>query len=947
MSFSDPVYLLLLFPCLAWLFFAGKGLHGMTRLRKRLAIGLRVLILLLVVLGLAGLQKVRTNQGVTTIFVLDRSASMSARASEAARAFIQKGLEALGANDRAGLVVFGKNAVVDVNTGSLRTLGKIYAHPDPAASDLASAIRLASANFGEGTAKRLVLLTDGNETSGDAAQAATAARADNVQIDWVRLDDAVREAGEVVVRELVVPTDVGRGEPFELRVVAEATAPTTGVIRVDRDGVAVARVPVRLSRGTNALVVGQTANAPGFYRYRAVLETDNDRDARNNVGMGFVSVRGKPRLLLLEGERGSGTALARALEVYDLQVVRAGVEALPTRPEDLQEFDGVLLADFPAQNLTERQMRLIATSVRESGIGFGMIGGENAFLPGGYYETPIADVLPVDLNVRHRKVFPSTTILIMIDASGSMAIHEDGVEKIKIAATAASATVRMMNATDQVGVAGSTDAIEFVAPIQPARDKERIAAQTGRLAVGGGGIYIRPSLEFAYKHLKGQNTRVRHLILLADGNDSDEQGGALELARKMVAEQMTISVVSIGAGKDVAFLKALAAVGRGNFYLTTQAKQLQRLFTQDAAIMSRSAIEEGTFLPKVDPGDPVLRGLDLRAIPPLHAYCLTSDRPLARVPLRTAKDDPLLAFWQYGLGTALAFTSDAQPKWARPWMGWRDFNAFWAQAVRSTLRRASNNRFDVTTRREGNKALVTLEAYDPSGNPINGLAARVNVLAPDGTAQPVEIRQQAPGRYEGRFDASATGGYIISVAEGGAMGAPRVTRTGFSVAYPPEYQAVRANTNLLAQIAQTTGGTLLSSPVQSFRPAARPGASIRNLWPALLLAAALLFPFDVAVRRLALPFAEMWAAVVFWSAGLLRLRRPARVAPQGEAIARLHQAKRQATPAATFGEAPPPSVAPRANDERAAPESPPSVPAAPLSAGQRLVNLKRSRDEKP
>ncbi len=945
-SFSDPLYLLLLVPALAWLLAVARGMHGVTRLRRRLSVGLRALVLLLLVLALAGLQSVRTNQGVATIFVLDRSASMGAAATEAAEAFIRESLRARGDRDRAGLVVFGKEPVIDVNTGSLRALGKIYAHPDPSSSDLAAAIRLASANFGEGMAKRLVLLTDGNETSGDAAQAGAVAATDGIQIDVVNVGEAARGAGEVVLSEVVVPSEVTRGEPFELRVVAEATAPTSGVIRLDRDGVPVARVPVRLSKGTNALVVGQTAGPPGFYRYRAVLETDGDGDARNNVGMGFVSVRGRPRVLLLEGERGAGAALERALKVYDLDVTRAGVEGLPTRPEDLQGFDAVFLSDFPAQDMTERQMRLIASSVRESGVGFGMIGGENSFLPGGYYETPIADVLPVDLNVRQRKVFPSTTILIVIDASGSMGMIEDGVQKIKIAATAASATVRMMNARDFVGVAGSTDQIDFVAPIQPAQNKERIAQQTGTLSVGGGGIYIRPSLEFAYGHLSRQNTRVRHLILLADGNDSDEQGGALDLARKMVSERMTVSVVAIGNGKDVPFLKELAATGKGHFYLATQAKQLQRLFTRDASMMSRSAIEEGTFLPKVDPGDEVLRGLDLRAMPPLHAYCLTSDRPLSRIPMRTAKDDPLLAFWQYGLGTSLAFTSDAQPKWARPWIGWRDFNAFWAQAVRSTLRRASDNRMEVTPRREGGKGLVEVEAYDPSGNPINGLSARVNILSPDGRPQEVAIRQQAPGRYAGQFDASATGGYIVSVAEGGPGGAPRVTRAGFSIAYPPEYQAVRPHTALLAQIAQATGGRALDNPVQSFRPASRPGQSVRDLWPALLLLAALLFPLDVAVRRLALPLAEIWAAVAARGAAVLRRRTPARPVPPSQTIARLHQAKRDATPAAAAPTVPPlPAGEPPASDGRTAPPEP--VGAAPLSAAQRLLDLKRDPKGKP
>lgn len=948
MRFSDPLYLLLLIPALGWLFRVGRRMHGMARGRRRLALGLRAAILLLLVFALAGLQTARRNRGVTTIFVLDHSASMDARLTAQATDYMRRSLGTLGPDDRAGLVVFGKDPLIDVNSGSLRALGPIYANPNPSATNIAAAIRLASAAFGGGTAKRLVLLSDGNETDGDAAQAADVAATDDVHIDYVKPEAASGARNEVLVSDLVLPNAVTKGEPFEARVVAEATAATSGTIRLDRDGVPVARVPVHLTPGTNSLVIAQKAGDPGFYRYRAVLEAEQDTDVRNNVGMGFVSVGGKPRILLLEGAPGTGAALERALKVSNLDVKRAGAEALPTRPEDLQGYDSVILSDFPAENMTDRQMSLIAGAVRDTGIGFGMVGGENSFLPGGYYETPLADVLAVDMNVRQRKMFPSTTVVIVCDTSGSMGMIEDGQMKVKIAASAAAATVRMMSPQDYVGVAGSTDQIEFVAPIQHPNDKDAISAQVGRLDVGGGGIYIRPSLEFAEKNLDPVNTRVRHLILMADGDDSDEQGGALDVARRMVAKGMTVSVVAIGTGKDVPFLKQLAATGKGSFYLASQAKQLQRLFTRDTSMMTRSAIEEGAFLPKVDPGDEVLRGLNLRSMPALYAYDLTSDRPLSRVPMRTAKDDPLLAFWQYGLGTSMAFTSDAQPKWARPWMGWHDFNGFWAQTIRSTLRHSSSNRLQVTSRRQGSKGVIEVQAYDVVGNPLNNLSARVHVLSPDGRGQEANLSQQGPGRYGAEFDASGAGddvgvgSYLVSVAEGTGAGAARVTRAGFSVAYPPEYQAVGPNLNLLAQIAKATGGESLTLPGQAFRPSARPGESVRDLWPLLLLAAALLFPLDVAVRRLALPLAEIWSKL------LARLRRRPAAVPAAASLARLSQAKQQATPTvspSSLGPAPPtaPSLGKPA-DANGVSTPPPAV--TPLSSAQRLLDAKRNRQGK-
>ncbi|HEX5322793.1 MAG TPA: VWA domain-containing protein, partial [Capsulimonadaceae bacterium] len=936
-----------------------RQMLGMTRLRRRLALGLRLALVTILVLALAGLQSARTNKGVSTVFVLDQSDSIRPDFTAAAHDFIARSLNAMGTDDHAGLVVFGTDPVIDVNTGSLRDLAKIYSRPDPSATDIAAAIRLATAAMGEGTAKRLVLLTDGNETQGDAAEAASVAATEGVQIDYVRPPEPSVNTPQVVLQDLVAPTEVTKGQPFQVRVEAQATAPAEGVIHLDRDGVPVGNIDVELAKGANSFVLSQTVENPGFYRYRATLDVPADPEVRNKVGMGYVSVKGRPKILVLEGKPGIGQSLAQALGMHDLDVVRGGPEKLPTRPEDLQSYDSIVLDDFPADFLTDKQMQLVASSVRDSGVGLAMVGGEGSFLPGGYYDTPIADALPVDLNIRQRKDFPSSTIVIVLDTSGSMGMIEDGEEKVKIAASAAAATVRMVNANDYIGVAGSTDDIAFVAPIQHPINKDAISAQIGTMDVGGGGIYIEPSLEFAEKALAKWNTQVRHLILMADGNDCDSQEGSFALAQKMVNEKMTISVVAIGDGKDVGFLKKLAAIGHGAYYLALRAHQLQRLFTRDASTMNRSAIEVGAFLPKVDPGDEALAGLDLRTMPALYAYDLSSSRPLARTPMLTAKDDPLLAFWQYGLGTSMAFTSDAQPKWARRWMGWPGFNAFWAQTLRSTLRHTSANKVTINAKESGGKGLVDLQAFDPAGNPINNLGAKVNVLAPDGRAQQVTVSQTGPGQYEGNFDASQVGGYIITAAESGSAGekgssaphdagfplsTPRergaggegltgapsvaVTRAGFAIAYPPEYQAVRPDVNLLARVAQATGGEALPNPVLAFRPSGNPGVSIKDLYPLLIFLAGLLLPLDIAIRRVALPFAEIWAAVLAGVGRLAGLRRaPRPESAQAPALARLQAAKK------SVGQDPHPRPLSRAGERGAeGPTDPGST--TPASAGQ-------------
>jgi Ca-activated chloride channel homolog len=929
LRFAEPLYLLLLIPALAGLAYSFRHIHGMAKGRKRFAFALRFLLLAALVVALAGPEARRPNEGICTMFVLDRSDSVSDAENQRALQYIDQVVNRLSPTDSAGIVAFGREAVVDASPAGRRNYAQVLSHVDPSASDLAAGIRLATASFPEGKSRRIVVLSDGNETAGDAADASQAAAADGIVIDHVALGQEDRR-GEASVAGLEVPDESRVNQPIELRAIIDSTVGQTATVDLDRDGILIKRTPVRLTAGRNAIVLSDTLKATGFHRYRATLRANQDRDNRNNVGLGFVAVRGKPRVLVLQSKPQVGP-LVEALRKNGIDTELGGPGSIPTKPEDFQAYDAVILNDLNADGVTVNQMKLIQSATRDSGVGLAMVGGEDSFLPGGWYGTPVAEALPVDLNVRQRKSFPSTSILIMADASGSMGMPEDGVMKIRLAANAAEQTINMMSPMDRGGVAGSTDGIEFVAPMQKLTDKPAVIAQIRKLNVGGGGIYIRPSMEKAEEVLSKEPSKVRHFILLADGNDSDEQEGAIAIALRMRAEKITTTVVAIGDGKDIGFLKTLAVAGGGRYYLAKKASQLPAIFTQDASIMSRSAIEEGAFVPKMALGEPILRGID--AVPPLLAYCLADTRPLSRVGMRTGKDDPLLATWQYGLGSSLAFTSDAQARWASKWVGWEGFGAFWSQAVREISRRSTRNRYQMAVHNDGGKGRLEVKAFDSLGNPLTATNAKVRVAGPNGDFAEVPISQTAPGVYSGAFAANDIGSYIVTVAEPDQAGGQRVSATGFSVPYPPEYRTSRPNLPLLTQMSDVSGGQALAKPEDALRPIKDPGASISELWPFFILFAALLLPLDIATRRIALPVGEMVAKALAW----LRLRRrPAPTAPA--VVERLQRAKARVQ--APVGEAPTVS-------ERPAPVSRPTVeaPAADdgLTPAERLLEAKRKR----
>ncbi len=861
MRFTNPWWLLLLPLLWGGLWWTGRWLLGMSPSRKRLVLALRALITLLLVFALAGVQAVQKHRRVCTIFVVDASDSVSEGERERTRQFIAQSLQHARFDDLTGIVVFGREPMVEIAPTKLQTLPNFTAAPDRAATDVAAALRLAMGLFPEGYSRRIVLFSDGNETHGDATSVAEVARTEGVTIDVVPLQ-TVEKKREVLVADALLPTEVKVGQPFLARLVIEATTVASGVLRVDKDGVPVKEVPVNLSAGKNTVAISLRVDQPGISRLRFFLDTVPDTDPRNNIGLGLVTVRGKPKVLLAEGEPDPTGALAKVLRANDIEVVRE--TTLPSRPEEWQQFDAIVFSDFPAWAMSDQQMRLLRSAVRDTGIGFLMIGGEQSFLPGGYYGTPVAEVLPVDLDVRQRKVYPAATVVIIMDTSGSMGVMEGGVQKVHLAAHAAIETLKMLRPIDRFGVIVSGTGTDWLAPIRPAREAPRIIEQISRIYAGGGGIYCRPSLELAAKAILAEPTRVRHIIMLADTDDCDEQEGCFEIAAALRRAGVTLTVVGIGRpdGVHAGFCQQLARIGGGNYYVARAARDLPKLFTADVSLMTRSAIEEGAFIPKIVGDDEMLRGVDWSRTPPLLAYCLTSDKPLARTLMRTNKDDPLLATWQFGLGTATAFTSDAKPKWARQWVPWSGFATFWANVVRGTLRKAAQTRYAITTQVRQGEALIELQAFTPEGEPINLLQPKVTVASPTGDSQSLVLQQEGLGLYRGRVPVTETGVYLVTVQERDEKGAMRVFTTGFAVPYPTEYRFTRPNTPLLQRIAELTGGKVNPQPSEVFRLPERPSASVSDLWHWCVWLALVLFLTDIAARRLAITVPEAVAAVV-------------------------------------------------------------------------------------
>lgn len=901
MSFTTPIALLLLLtlPFIVWL---GWPRHGRRHWRDGASVGLRLLIALLLVLGLAGTQWVQANDNLAVVFLVDASDSISPEQAAAAETYVRTAIETMTPADETAVILFGANALVERPMSGLAELAPVTSVPQRLQTDLAEAIRLGLALFPAGSAKRMVILSDGAATVGNAGESARLAANAGVEISVVPLSRETTGA-EAWLTDVSAPTRINQGETFRIDITAESNANMPATLRVLSGGTVVYEEAVDLGRGVNNFSVRLRANNQEFARYRVQLEPQNDTYYQNNELAAFTEITGPPRILIVAPDgtlADDGTPvpdespqLVQALTAVGLTVDHTAPADLPASLAQLSNYASIVLVNVNAKNLTPRKMEVLQSYVRDLGGGLVAVGGPESYGMGGYFRTPLEETLPVEMQIKDQERFPAVSMVIVIDRSGSMGAPEGNVTKIQLAAEGAVRVVELLNDFDFITVLPvDTQPDNPIGPL-PASDKETAIALIREIGAGGGGIYVRTGLEAAAAALTESPAPVKHVIVLADGNDSEQKDGVPELLDGLTAEGVTISFVSIGNGSDVPWLQEMAEVGDGRFHFTDRAANLPQIFTQETTNIQRSYLIEERFFPDLASSSPILSGIT--AVPPLYGYVGTSGKNTAQVILTTHQGDPLLAAWQYGLGRSVAWTSDATGRWAQDWVVWEGFPAFWAQAVRWTVSQDRDSNIETAVNLQDENATLTVDARSSAGDYFNNLAMEANVVGPDGAVQNVVLSQTAPGRYEAHFTPETDGAYFIRVA-GTDPTDEEVTigqTSGWVLGYSPEYQQFETNPALLATLAETAGGQdLTDRPTAVFQHNLPTEPISQPVWPWLLLLAVLLLPWDIAVRRLVIARRDLERA---WAATFGRFQ-PQRVAPapRTQQMSQLFRAKQRA-----------------------------------------------------
>ena len=843
--------LLLLLPALgSVLYMWRQSRRGKEGWRGLLIPTLRVLLVALVVLALAVPTVRFTVDQQAVIFVADLSDSVGQQRTQVEE-FVRQAMDSRGSDDRAGIVAFGRDALVEWPVTEKGGFREFQSQVHGNNTDLADGLRLAAALLPPDARRRIVVISDGQENLGDAVQQARFLRAQGVQVDVAQLEGP--SGPEVLVASVVAPSSANTGQRVPVEVMVGSTGETGANLQVWVDGAVVAARQVALEHGETRFSFDVGIDRPGFYTIRVTVDSDTDTRFENNRADAFVNVFGTPTVLLVEDRKGAAKNVSGALSATSLQVEVIPTALFPESLEELGSYSGVVLVDVPAESLGQSRMEVIRGAVRDLGKGLLVVGGVHSFTMGDYRDTPLEEVLPVTSEVPEREEKGKVALGLVIDKSGSMSgPGSDGVAKVEMAKEAAHLSLEELEPYDLAGVVAFDSSnwwLVTIGEIGSAAHLREMQDAIGTL-IPDGGTDIHSALVTAYQGLARTQAPRRHIVLLTDGISPTGDYPALLSAMKEA--NVTLSTIAVGLDVDAGLLQWLAYEGGGRYYFSDRARDIPQILTKETRLAARNAIVEEETTPLVAGSSPVLRSTG-GEFPTLGGYVTTLPKNAAHVVLVSPRGDPLLAQWQHGLGRSIAWTSDSEDRWTSTLKAWRGAPVFWSALVDWTLPPE-----DVVFQMESEvKAGVASLLVKGEVQEDARLSARI--VGPQLEAMGVPLVATALERFEAEFPANEQGSYLIQIVEETPQGERRSTTAGLVVPYSPEYKELEGSTDLLERLAAITGGKLINSPSESFSPGLSAAYGDVPLAWWLLMAAALLLPLDIGLRRVNLSHAEAWA----------------------------------------------------------------------------------------
>jgi len=875
--FSRPWWLvgcILLVP-IVWL--GLRNLAALGPVRRVLAIVLRCLVIIILIALLARPMLTRTSKRMTLIAVVDRSQSIPANLQKSALEYLSRAFADKGAGDQLAVVDVAEAASISKLPSGDIAIRQRNTTLDGQQSKLADGVQMAMAIAPPDTAVRILLVSEGNETGGDLKEAARIAAANKIPIDVLPLRYSYDN--EVVFKRLAAPTKARSGQTVQLRFILNSTTNVRGKLLLNLNGEPVDLVPdspeiavaVELEPGTNVETISMPVGTNGIHEFEAVFIPDEpwqDKIVQNNRASTITYVAGPGNVLVVDADGTTGQTLSRALQNTDMDVRYTTTAEFPDNLSRLMGTDAVILVNTGCGNFTYQQQEMLCRYVTDLSGGLIMVGGAQSFGAGGWIGSPVAEILPVDLDPPQKKQLPKGALVLIMHACEMPQGNYWGTR-------VALAAVKTLSRLDLIGILaynwqGPSD---WVFPLGPAGDKETVIAAIEQMQMGDMPS-LHDHLKAAYDKLKDCDAAQKHVIVISDG---DPAAPTPELLAQCRDAGITCTGVAIfpHSPMDIQSLARVAQATGGRFYDVKDPQQLPQIFIKEAQVVRRALIIEETFTPQITYSlSEIIKGIS-SAMPNLDGYVVTGPKGgLNQVVLTSSQSDPILATCQSGLGRCAAFTSSVDSRWASSWLQWSGFERFWEQAVRWAAKPSQSADCEVFADVQGRQVTVNVEAIDAEGKFIQFANIEGQIIAPDVSTNALELTQIGPGQYHGQFQAVASGSYVVNLRyKKLADDTTHFTQTTVTIPFAPEFRDLTDNAPLLAEVSEISGGRILGSdPNQAdlfdYTGLKFPETEMPLLRPLMLIWLAL-FLLDVAARRVILDV----RAIARRAASFVRLKK--------------------------------------------------------------------------
>lgn len=928
-----PFGLLALSVWIWWLHVAGYS--GLSGSRAAVALFVRLLVLGLFILALAEPRIVWRNNGLALIYALDISDSMGEKVSDNSLNYILKTADGKPEKDEAGMVVFGRDAAVELPPRLSFPFEVINSRVPKDGTDIAKGLMLAAAVVPEDKQGHIVLISDGVETEGNVRGILDDLKSRHIAVDVLPVQYDYQN--EVWLERLDLPRQVRIGETYEASVLLDSLQPGDGKLVLRENGKPIAEQTVHYDRGKNRYTLPLYFREPGYYEYAATIEPPPGKDGwqQNNTAINFLYLKGEGKVLLVtdpQGDPRDWETLVKALKnAKRLVDVRSAFE-FPRDAMSLMPYDCVVFVNVPADSFDPVQLQSLRDAVYNEGIGFLMVGGKNSFGPGGYHRTPVEEALPVDMDIAQKKVIPKGALVIVLH---TCEFPEGNVWAKRIAKEA----IRVLGAQDEAGVLlFSPYGDQWVFPLTPVSQYDKMVTLINQCEPSDMPSF-QSIMQMGLTGLKASDAAAKHMIIISDGDPSPPTP---DLVQQFVAARISVSTVVINphGGEDIPVMQSLASVTGGRHYLVMDPNELPSIFIKEAKTLKRSMIQNITFVPTVEFYSPVLKGID--SMPPLHAYVLTTPKPRSVTILKAPSKDeinPVLSTWRFGLGKTAAFTSDLSPNWGSDWVEWSQYQAFVKQLMIDISRVEQHSDLNMQSFASGDEGVILVDDYHPEESMLE---VQAQISGPDERQTTLSLKQTGPRRYEGRFPLWGKGRYQIALAGVGA-GRNEQTMGGFVVAYSSEYLRFRSDPITLREIAERTGGRILAGQETGkdlFTVPREPKETSRSIVDWMLILLACLIPLDVGVRRVQLD----WSVIRGW---FIRSQKTESTETLGALLRRKGEVRVTTGPGRpTIAVSPPPTrSAPPSGTVKPPVAKPAAEPETPASTTERLLAMKRKRQQ--